>query len=153
MGGRRRRLLRGFWVELRCVCDDKPVNALGGQGSRQGRKEMGIESLADDVIAYRLHHEPYTRGELGKLVDIVSERGECDVIVDFGQVDLVTSTSLANLLRLRRMQLDCGRRLILSSVSTFTSGVFSVTGLEGLFELADDVSQAQELLQQGSRLS
>jgi len=99
---------------------------------------MGMQNLSEDIILVDLHREPQMGNELKTVIDISHDRGDCDVILDFSNVDIITSTSLAKLLKLRQSLIDCGHRLILCSVNPFTKGAFNVTGLDGVFELADD---------------
>ncbi|MHC4622348.1 MAG: STAS domain-containing protein [Planctomycetota bacterium] len=103
---------------------------------------MGIQSLSDDIIVAELHREPQLEDELKTTIDIVKDRGDCDVILDFSEVDIITSPSLAKLLKLRQSLIDCGHRLLFCDVGEFTRSAFKVTGLDGLFELVDNRSAA-----------
>jgi anti-anti-sigma factor len=60
------------------------------------------------------------------------------VVVDFTDVDIITSSSLAALLRLRKAMKDNHRQLIFCSVKPATRNIFTLTGLDGVFEFADD---------------
>lgn len=107
---------------------------------------MSMENLSDDIIAVNLDREPKMNGELKTVTDVVHDRDGCDVILDFANVDIITSQSLSRLLKLRQLLIDCGRRLILCNVNAFTKSAFKVTGLDGIFELVEDkVSASAEL--------
>ena len=108
---------------------------------------MDVQNIAENTIAFELQREPNLNHELKTVGDIVVDRRDCDVILDFTSVDIITSPSLAKLLKLRQVLLDAGHRLILCSVHPFTRSAFMITGLEGLFELADDKSDALAVLQ------
>jgi anti-anti-sigma factor len=108
---------------------------------------MGFQNWSDDVILVDLPREPRMRSELKTLIEIVRDRGDCDVVVDFTGVDIMTSTSISGLLRLRKLLADCGHRLIFCNVLPATRGVFSVVGLEEVFEFADDKFNALAALQ------
>jgi anti-anti-sigma factor len=69
------------------------------------------------------------------------------VVIDFCQVDIITSSSISKLLKLRKLLADCGHRLIFCSVAPATRGVFTVTGLDGIFEITDDKFVALASLQ------
>jgi anti-anti-sigma factor len=99
---------------------------------------MGIQNWSDDIILVDLPQEPHLGDELKNVTEIVRDRGNCDVVVDFSSVDIVTSSSLSKLLKLRKLLVDCGHRLVFCKVAPATKGIFSVTGLEGVFELVDD---------------
>jgi anti-anti-sigma factor len=99
---------------------------------------MGITDWSEDIILIDLPQEPQTADELRAVTEIVCDRGDCDVVIDFSSVDIVTSSSLSALLKLRKMLTDCGHRLIFCNVAAATRGVFAVTGLDVIFEFADD---------------
>ena len=108
---------------------------------------MAMQNLSEDIISVDLHREPQMGDELKTVTDIVNDRGDCDVILDFSSVDIITSSSLSKLLKLRQLLVDCGHRLIFCSMNNFTREAFKVTGLDGIFELADDKVTASAELQ------
>ncbi|HUW18440.1 MAG TPA: STAS domain-containing protein [Sedimentisphaerales bacterium] len=103
---------------------------------------MSVQNWSEDVILAELQREPQLGEELKTVIDLTNDRGDCDVILDFSGVDIITSPSLAKLLKLRQTLIDCGHRLILCSVCEFTKSAFRVTGLDGLFCLLDDRATA-----------
>ena len=108
---------------------------------------MGLQNWSEDIILVDLPSEPGLGDELKTVTDISRDRGDCDVVVDFSSVDIVTSSSLSKLLKLRKLLADCGHRLIFCNVAPATRGIFTVTGLDGIFELADDKFVALASLQ------
>jgi anti-anti-sigma factor len=108
---------------------------------------MGIQNWSEDVILVDLPQEPEIGDELATVTDMVRDRGNCDVVIDFSSVDIVTSSSIAKLLKLRKLLVDCGHRLVFCSVAPATRGIFTVTGLDGIFELVDDKFVALASLQ------
>ena len=99
---------------------------------------MGIQNWSDEVVLVDLPQEPEMGDELKSVTEIVRDRGDCDVVIDFANVDIVTSSSLSKLLKLRKMLADCGHRLVFCSVAAATRGIFTVTGLDEVFDFADD---------------
>lgn len=99
---------------------------------------MGVQNWSDNIILVNLAKEPQTGEELQMTIEMVTENGGCDVVVDFAEVDIVTSSSIAKLLKLRKALQDCAQRLVLSSVRPRTRGIFTVTGLDNIFEFVDD---------------
>ena len=99
---------------------------------------MGIQNWEDDIILVDLPREPETGDELKNVTEMVLDRGDCDVVLDFSDIDIVTSSSLSKMLKLRKLLSDCGHRLVFSNVAAATKGIFTVTGLEGIFEVVDD---------------
>jgi len=108
---------------------------------------MGIQNWSEDVVLVDLPQEPQIGDELKSITQIVRDRGDCDVVIDFSSVDIVTSSSLSKLLRLRKLLTDCGHQLVFCNVAPATKGVFTVTGLDGVFELVDDKFVALASLQ------
>ena len=102
------------------------------------RFKMGIQNWSENIVLVDLPQEPEMADELKNVIEIVRDRGDCDVVVDFSSVDIITSSSLSKLLKLRKMLADCEHRLVFCSVAAATRGIFTVTGLDGIFELVDD---------------
>jgi anti-anti-sigma factor len=108
---------------------------------------MGIQNWSENIVLVDLPQEPEMGDELKAVTEIMRDRGDCDLVVDFSAVDIVTSSSLSKLLKLRKLVGDCGHRLVFCSVAPATKGIFTVTGLDGVFELADDKFVALASLQ------
>ena len=108
---------------------------------------MGIQTWSEDILLVDLLPEPEMGDELKTVVTTVRDRGDCDVVIDFTSVDIVTSSSLSKLLKLRKLLADCGHRLVFCSVAAATKGIFTVTGLDGIFEIAQDKFVALASLQ------
>lgn len=108
---------------------------------------MGIQNWSEDVIVVDLPVEPQLNDELRAATEVVRDRGNCDVVVDFSEVDIVTSSSISALLKLQKLLTDCSCKLILCNVAPATKSIFSVTGIEEIFEFADDKFMALAGLQ------
>lgn len=100
--------------------------------------DMGIQNWSEDIILVDLPAEPDLGEELKTVTQLARDRGDCEVVVDFSKVDIVTSSSLSKLLRLKKLMSDCGHRLVFCNVAPATKGIFTVTGLDGIFEIVDD---------------
>ena len=99
---------------------------------------MGIQNWSENIILVDLPAEPQIVDELKQVTEMVRDRGDCDVVIDFSKVDIITSSGLSALLRLRKLLVDCGHQLVFCSVAAATRGIFTVTGLDGVFEAVDD---------------
>jgi anti-anti-sigma factor len=108
---------------------------------------MGIQDLSDNVILVDASPEPNLNEELKSATEVVRERGDCDVIIDFSHVDIVTSSSLSKLLKLRKLLMDCNRTLVLCSVAKATRAIFSVTALDGIFQMEPDRTAAKAFVE------
>ena len=104
---------------------------------------MGIQDLTENILLLEASPEPSLNEDLANVMDMVRERGDCcDVVIDFSRVDIVTSSSLSKMLKLRKILMDCNHSLLLCSVARATKGIFSVTALDSVFTMAADRSSA-----------
>ncbi len=108
---------------------------------------MGVQNWSDNVVLAELHAEPQMKDEIHSVTEIAYNKHNCDVIMDFSSVDIVTSTILVGLLILSELLTNRGNKLVLCNVSASTRGIFAVTGLEGIFEFVDDKFVALASLQ------
>ncbi|MFB0524122.1 MAG: STAS domain-containing protein [Phycisphaerae bacterium] len=108
---------------------------------------MGIENWSEDIVLVDLPPEPQIGDELNTVTEVVQDRSDCDVILDFSRVDIVTTSSLSKLQKLRKSLADCGHQLVFCSAAPATKGILTATGLDGIFELVDDKSVALATLQ------
>ena len=99
---------------------------------------MGIQNWSENVVLIDLPAEPQIAEELRAVIEIVRDRGDCDVVVDFSSVDIITSSSISALLKLRKLLTDCGRQLIFCGVAPATKNVFKITGIDEIFEFTED---------------
>ena len=108
---------------------------------------MGIQDWSENIVLADLPSEPEISDELKTILEIVRSRGDCDVVMDFSSVDIITSSSLSSLLKLRKMLSDGGHRLVFCNVSAGTKNIFRTTGIEEIFEFTDDKFTALASLQ------
>jgi len=108
---------------------------------------MGIQNWSQSVILVDLPKEPDLGEELDTVCEMVRQHGNRDVVIDFSNVDIVNSTSLASLLRLRQLLCDCDHSLVLCGVACATKGVFSATGLDAAFEFRGNTFEALATVQ------
>ena len=113
----------------------------------QRRAKVGIQDWSDNIILVNLAQEPDMSEELNTVAELVLDRGNCDVTVDFSSVDIVTSSNIAKLLKLRKLLSNCKHRLVLCGLKPQTKNIFLVTGLEDVFEFVDDKFVALASLQ------
>lgn len=99
---------------------------------------MGIQNWSENIILVNLAEEPQMSEELQTVVEIVTDRGDCEVVIDLSGVDIVTSSSLAKILKLRKVLNDREHRLVLCGLKPRTRGIFQVTGLDNVLEFIDD---------------
>ena len=106
---------------------------------------MGIKNIAEDVVLVDLPADGAKRAEVLKAVnDVVSNKSDSDLIMDFSGVEIINSWNISNLLILQSLLDESGRKLILYNVSTVTKCIFVVAGLSDIFTFADSKSDALE---------
>jgi len=99
---------------------------------------MIIEDSVEHITWVDLSPEPEMRNELQRLVEMALEGGSKDMGIDFSRADIVTSASLASLVRLHKFASRSGAALVLCNISPTTQSIFAVTGLSELFDVSDD---------------
>jgi anti-anti-sigma regulatory factor len=108
---------------------------------------MGIINLSENVILVELPPDKLEReDELKNLNETVNDNCQCDVIVDCSRVEIINSWNISNLLILRGMLEDAGRKLVLCNVSTITKCIFVVAGLSEVLLFADDRPAALDII-------
>lgn len=108
---------------------------------------MRIQNLSENAVLVTLPEEPHVSGELITVNEIVSNKSDCDVVIDFSRVEILTSSSICNLMILHKLLHEGGRRLIFCNVAFPTRCIFRVVGLDEVFEVVDDKFAALESLQ------
>jgi anti-anti-sigma factor len=101
---------------------------------------MATQMCTEDVLVIDLPPEIEMRDELDAAIRKVSRSANRGVVIDFSHADIVTSASLSRLLRLRKLLVDRGRRLVLCGLAANTKAIFAVTGLDKVFEFGYDRS-------------
>ena len=97
---------------------------------------MGIENCPEGVVSVELSPEPEMAAELTEVTTAVRRRPCSKLVLDFSRAELVTSSSLAQLLRLREVLVAQGAGLVLCGIKPPTRGVFKVTALDKIFQFA-----------------
>lgn len=108
---------------------------------------MDIQDSSKDIILVNLPRKRQTLDELQRVIEMVHERDNCDVIVDFSNVDVMGCTTLTRLIELRQLLQNCGRKLVLCSVAPATRRVFTITQLDEVFDFVEDKLAAMAHLQ------
>ncbi len=100
---------------------------------------MAIQRFSKNVLFVDLpSKEPEIGDELKNLNEIVSTGNNCDVVIDFFRVEIINSSSIGNLMILHNLQQEHKRQLILCNVAIMTKYIFTVAGLDKVFDFVDD---------------
>lgn len=102
---------------------------------------------SDQILISELSDEPALSEELGAVYDRLGPKARKHVVLNFSGVGYLSSSHLAQLLRLRKKCTDSGRMLLLCSLSDQVWSVFMLTGLDRVFRTAQDPMTALATLQ------
>lgn len=111
---------------------------------------MGIQDWSENVILVTISPEPDMCDELKTVTDMIRQRKKSSVVIDFSEIDIVTSSSLAQLLRMQKALDDLNLQLVLCGTSKRTRSIFEITGLDKVFEFVEDKFTALAGLQLAS---
>ena len=106
---------------------------------------MGINNITEDVILVELPSEGQRRSdELKAVNEVVSNKNDSDVLMDFSRVEIMNSWDISNLLILQNLLNEAGHKLVLFGMATVTKCIFVVAGLSEVFTFADNKAAALE---------
>jgi len=109
---------------------------------------MPIQNWSDDILLADLQTDPLFTDDLNSLTDLLEAGPPRDVVLDLAGVQYLNSSNIAKLLKLRKLvTINHHRKLMLCGLSTHVWGVFLTTGLDKIFEFADDVASGLAALQ------
>ena len=102
---------------------------------------MSLQQWSENILLADLQDDPAFTDDLVAISDQVSADPHLDVVLNLAQISYLNSSNIAKLLKMRKTVCVSNRRkLKLTGVNTHVWGVFLVTGLEKVFEFADDVA-------------
>lgn len=109
---------------------------------------MPIQQWSDSILIGEMQDDPQFTDDINALVEQCAENPQYDVLVSLGEVSFLNSSNISKLLKLRKtVQISNQRKLKLCGVNTQVWGVFLVTGLDRIFDFADDVPTALAAMQ------
>ena len=103
---------------------------------------MGIDHSSQGILTVDLLPEPDMATELENVANIARNEADCDVVVDFSNVDIMTSSSISKLLKLKKLLDGYGHQLVLCGLINATKQILKLAGLDQIFDFADDKSAA-----------
>jgi len=113
---------------------------------------MTIEHWSDDILLVALPPEPGMSEDLMLAVDEVKAHPR-HVVLDLSNVTTLNSSNLAQMLRVRKVVIEHDRKLRLAALSQPIWDVLAVTGLDRVFDVAEDVPTALASLQMNENLT
>jgi anti-anti-sigma factor len=97
-----------------------------------------IESVSGDIIVFSVRGEPNLGDELHAVTEMVVGDVNSNVIVDLACVDIIRSSSLTKLLKLRQALIGRNRQIILCNIHPLTQSIMEITDLNTIFTIAPD---------------
>ena len=108
---------------------------------------MPIQQWSDQIVVAELGDDPQFTDELNNLTEQLERDPPMDVVLNMQAVSFVNSSNIAKLLRVRKAVIAKDRRVFLTGMSTQVWGILLVTGLDKIFDVADDTASALTSLQ------
>jgi anti-sigma B factor antagonist len=101
-----------------------------------------MEDLGDGTVLHfrgrKVRLDENSTLALGEQLDrVIEERGRCRLILDFGNVDYLTSSTLALLVSFNRRLYALGGSLTLRDLAPHLHEIFVVTQLDKLFDIRE----------------
>jgi len=110
---------------------------------------MTVQPWNDETLVVQLADDPQLSEDMNEVLGRLQNACCCDVVVDLSGLNLLASSGLAKLLRLRKRMIEGGHRLVLCTPKNKVWGVFLATGLDSLFEFTPSVAEALARMQGG----
>ena len=108
---------------------------------------MIIQNLAEQVVLIALTDGSQLISELDSITKLAAAEKDADMVVDFSDVEMITTVSINNLIKLRNLLKSRSRRLVICGLSVSNKCIFILAGLDGVFEFAPDKDAALSSLQ------
>ena len=109
---------------------------------------MAIEQWSEDIWLIKLENEPALSEELAQAKDKAQRESKMpNIVLDLSAVTRLNSSNLSQILRLRKEAIDRDAKLRLAGLSDPIWAVFLTTGLDKVFEFAEDIPTALAALQ------
>jgi anti-anti-sigma factor len=109
---------------------------------------MAIQNWSESILVVDLQDDPAFSDDINTVLETVESRNDVHVVLNFSEVSFLNSSNIAKLLKLRKiLNVNNDRKLKLCGINTHVWGVFLVTGLDKIFDFADDVASSLASLQ------
>ena len=122
------------------VVDTSRSDGYRGTGIVRGVSPVSVENWSEEILVVELQDDPAFTDDLTAVIDQVNGREDVDVVLNFAGVNYVNSSNIAKLLKLRKKLHGRKRRLVLCGIGTNVWGLFLVTGLDKVFDFADNLA-------------
>lgn len=107
---------------------------------------MVIKNWSENIFMVDMTSDPEFTDEIAALTDRIGKDPR-DVVLNFAEVSFLNSSNISRLLKLRKAVIDSSHRLKLCGIPVQVWGVFLLTGLDNIFDVAEDTASALASLQ------
>ncbi len=108
---------------------------------------MPVDKWSENILVVELQDDPTFTDEISALFEELDGRNDVDVVLNFAGVNYLNSSNIAKLLKLRKKLVAHRRKLVLCGIETSVWGLFLVTGLDKVFEFADNLANGLATVQ------
>jgi len=109
---------------------------------------MPIQQWSEKIWVVQLVEEPLLSEELSALYDRAkASKAMPDIVIDLSSIKLMSSSNLAQMLRMRKLSVDRESRMRLAAPRDGVWAAILTTGLDKVFEFSQDVPSALAALQ------
>jgi len=105
-----------------------------------GALPVSVENWSEDILVVELQDDPSFSDDVTAVIDQVDGSKDVDVVLNLAGVNYLNSSNIAKLLKLRKKLHARKRRVVLCGIDTNVWGLFLVTGLDKVFDFADNVA-------------
>ena len=110
---------------------------------------MKIENIASDIIVFSVRGEPNLGDELQAIAKMIAGDINSHIIIDFAGVDIIRSSSLTLLLKLRQALIARGLQTVLCGLHNLTQSILEITDLNTIFTVVSDRQAGEFFIHNG----
>ncbi|MEZ6065889.1 MAG: STAS domain-containing protein [Planctomycetaceae bacterium] len=115
-----------------------------------GQRRIDVEQIGDVTVARFTDKKILDENNIqvigNQLFGLVEEEGRKKIVLDFSNVEYLSSAALGKLITMDKKVKGAGGKLRLCSIRPDIYEVFAITKLNKLFDIRDDQDQALESL-------
>ncbi|MGD9857693.1 MAG: STAS domain-containing protein [Planctomycetaceae bacterium] len=135
-------------VSIKTRTSTSPTLSTGKRIMASGKRRLDIDTIGDVTIARFIDKKILDETNIqiigNQLFGVVEEDGRKRIILDFSNVEYLSSAALGKLITLEKKVKSAGGKLRLCSIRPDIYEVFAITKLNQVFDIKDDQDQAQE---------
>lgn len=113
---------------------------------KQAQPKIVVEYIADVTVATLTDERILDQGDIqaleNSIMPLIEQAGAIKLVIDFCNVNFLTSAVLGLLIRASKRIYELGGQLKLCSINPKIFKIFKITRLHGVFDIYDDQEQA-----------